>query len=106
MREIEGKNPRNTSEIQLEFKRKTQVIFTPSTILFFSFDVSNLVSCTRPLYLVMVCLWPPPRLLPDHQVYMVSECSLSVENTSVKVEVTSFEPTQNLLITWSFKVCI
>ena len=44
------------------------------------------------------------RLLQDHHVYQVSDCSLGLENTSVVVEVTSFEPLQELLITWELKV--
>ena len=50
---------------------------------------------------------PPPqcyRLLQDQHVYQVSDCSLGLENTSVVVEVTSFEPLQELLITWELKV--
>ena len=37
-------------------------------------------------------------------MYQVSDCSLGLENTSVVVEVTSFEPLQELLITWELKV--
>ena len=36
--------------------------------------------------------------------HQVSDCSLGLENTSVVVEVTSFEPLQELLVTWELKV--
>ena len=36
----------------------------------------------------------------------MSDCSLGLENTSVVVEVTSFEPLQELLVTWELKVVL
>ena len=72
--------------------------------------------CTSAINCQCKCfaLWPhhPPcssssswyRLLQDQHVYPVSDCSLGLENTSVVVEVTSFEPLQELLVTWELKV--
>ena len=60
-----------------------------------------------PDYYLSLLPLPPPqcyRLLQDQHVYQVSDCSLGLENTSVVVEVTSFEPLQELLITWELKV--
>ena len=54
--------------------------------------------------LLLLLLPPCCRLLQDQHVYQVSDCSLGLENTSVVVEVTSFEPLQELLITWELKV--
>ena len=63
-------------------------------------------SSSPPLPPLLLLLLPPPccRLLQDQHVYQVSDCSLGLENTSVVVEVTSFEPLQELLITWELKV--
>lgn len=43
------------------------------------------------------------KLLPDHRVRRSGECSLSLEGSSVAVEVTTFEPMQTLTISWSLK---
>ena len=59
-----------------------------------------LISITHPPY----SLSAHHRLLPDQKVYSSSEHALSLEACSVGVEVTTFEPMQNLLVSWEFKV--
>ena len=46
------------------------------------------------------------KLLPDHRVVRATEHDyhLSIDGSSVTVEVTTFEPLQEILITWSVKV--
>ena len=48
------------------------------------------------------------KLLPDHRVVRASERDhhLSIDGSSVTVEVTTFEPLQEILITWSVKVML
>ena len=47
------------------------------------------------------------KLLPDHRVVRATDRDhhLSIDGSSVTVEVTTFEPLQEILITWSVKVC-
>ena len=46
------------------------------------------------------------KLLPDHRVVRATDRDhhLSIDGSSVTVEVTNFEPLQEILITWSVKV--
>ena len=48
------------------------------------------------------------KLLPDHRVVraMDQDYYLSIDGSSVTVEVTTFEPLQEILITWGVKVCL
>jgi hypothetical protein len=46
------------------------------------------------------------KLLPDHRVVLATDRDhhLSIDGSSVTVEVTTFEPLQEILISWSVKV--
>ena len=46
------------------------------------------------------------KLLPDHRVVRATERDhhLSIDGSTVTIEVTTFEPLQEILVTWSVKV--
>ena len=48
------------------------------------------------------------KLLPDHRVVRATDRDhhLSIDGSSVTVEVTTFEPLQEILITWGIKVTL
>ena len=47
------------------------------------------------------------KLLPDHRVVRATDRDhhMSIDGSSATVEVTTFEPLQEILISWSVKVC-
>ena len=61
-------------------------------------------ACTMDYNYVLLLVLLSLRLLPEQRVFQSGECCLAVERSTVEIEVTTFEPMQEVTITWEIQV--